>query len=466
MIKKLRARFIRIATFSAAAVLLLLCLIVNIAHFATVNGDLTDMLSLIAQNQGRVPGSPAEEPGENGNIPPNTPGTDVPGNAGDSPADGAQAPGAADGTQVPGGSAAGGAPTGEPGDKAPGTPGDNKKHHLNAETPFSTRYFVLRYTADGALISADLRNIAAVTENDTDKYLETALRHGEGYGFTGGYKYLVTTTDDGNRMAVFLDDHTELHSVAVLGILSAVSLVGCVLLVYVAMVLCSRRAIDPVIRTAEKQKQFITDASHELKTPITVIFASLSVLEMEVGKQKWIDKARGQTEKLTELVEELVTLSRLDEEQPPLHFADFAISDVAGEVAESFRDFAAAKGHELQLGIEPGVTYHGDEYAIRRLISVLLDNAVKYAAPGAPILFSLSKNKKGVTLCEKNAFEGKFPEHPELLFDRFYRADPARTEKGFGIGLSIARAITEAHKSKITAAAENGNTAVFTVQLK
>ena len=442
MIKKLRTRFIRIATFSAAAVLLLLCLIINIAHFVIVNGDLSDMLTLIAQNQGLVPGSPAEEPGANGNIPPDVPKNEAPDSTGNMP------------------------PDQNAGNEGPTLPGGDKKHHLTAETPYSTRYFVLRYTAGGTLISADLRNIAAVTEGGTDKYLETALRHGEGYGFTGGYKYLVTTTGDGNRMAIFLDDHTELHSVLVLGVLSAGSLVGCVLLVYIAVVLCSRRAIDPVVRAAEKQKQFITDASHELKTPITVISTSLSVLEMEVGKQKWIDKARGQTEKLTELVEELVTLSRLDEEPVPERFADFSISDAASEVAESFRDFAAAKGHELQLHIEPGVRYHGDEYAIRRLISVLFDNAVKYAAPGAPILFSLAKTKKGVTLCEKNAFEGKFPEHPEVLFDRFYRADPARTERGFGIGLSIARAVAEAHKGKITAAAENGNTAVFTVQLK
>lgn len=457
MIKRLRQRFIRIATFSAAAVLLLLCLIVNTAHFVTVNRDLSDMLSMIAQNQGRVPGSPEDDPGQSGNTPP-----DIPDDTGNDP--GSQAP---DNTQNPGSVAPPdmAQPGGTEGN-TPGAPGDDKKHHLNAETPYSTRYFVLRFTADGTLISSDLRNIAAVTESDTGTYLETALQHGEGYGFTGGYKYLVRATDDGNFMAVFLDDHTEMHAVLVLGVLSAVSLVGCILLVYVAVVLCSRRAIDPVVCAAEKQKQFITDAGHELKTPITVISTSLSVLEMEVGKQKWIDKARGQTEKLTELVEELVTLSRLDEEQPPLNFTDFAISEVAGEVAESFRDFAAAKGHELQLNVEPGVTYHGDEYAVRRLISVLLDNAVKYAAPGAPILFSLSKTKKGVTLCEKNAFEGRFPENPDALFDRFYRADPARSEKGFGIGLSIARAIAEAHKGRITATVEGGNIAVFTAQLK
>lgn len=448
MIKKLRSRFIRIATFSAAAVLLLLCLTVNIAHFATVDSGLSEMLSMIAQNRGRIPGDPSEK---NENIPPdgmqNTP------NSGENESSDPPP------VQV------------QPSDNArpenaekPETPGKDRR--FNAETPYSTRYFVLRFTEDGTLTDFDLRNIAAVTENDIAKYLEIALSHKVGCGYTNGYKYLVTKAEDGTMMAVFLDDHTEMHSVLVLGVLSAGALVGCVLLVYIAVVLCSRKAIDPMVRAAEKQKQFITDASHELKTPITVISTSLSVLEMEVGEQKWIDKARVQTEKLTELVEELVTLSRLDEDQPSASFADFALSEAASEVAESFRDFAAAKGHELRLCIEPGITYHGDEYAIRRLVSVLFDNAVKYAAPEAPICFSLTKSKKGITLCEKNAFEGKFPENPDTLFDRFYRADPARTERGFGIGLSIARAVVEAHKGKIHAATENGNIAVFLVQLK
>lgn len=453
MIRQLRHRFIRIATFSAAAVLLLLCLAVNTAHFVSVNSGLSEMLSLIAANRGRVPGSPPDEK------------QDIPHNGVENTPDGPENAGGA--TPPAGeGEAAAKQQEGNAADQKPTPPEGGKGHRFNAETPYSTRYFVLRFTADGTLTGTDLRNIAAVTESEVGKFLGIALRHGAGYGFTKGYKFLVTDAENGEMMAVFLDDHTEMRSVALLGALSAGALTGCVLLVYVAVLFCSRKAIAPVVRAAEKQKQFITDASHELKTPITVISTSLSVLEMEVGKQKWIDKARTQTEKLTELVEELVTLSRLDETPAPGRFADFALSDAACEVAESFRDLAAAKRHDLQTDIEPGVHYHGDEYAVRRLISVLFDNAIKYAAPGAAISFSLTKTKKGVTLCEKNAFEGTFPEHPEVLFDRFYRGDPARSEKGFGIGLSIARAVAEAHKGKITAAAENGNTAVFTVQLR
>ncbi len=120
--------------------------------------------------------------------------------------------------------------------------------------------------------------------------------------------------------------------------------VRAMLLVLAVVWLFSRRAIDPVVKSIEQQKQFITDAGHERKTPITVISTSLKVLEMETGKQKWIDKAQAQTDKLTELVNALVTLSRMDEEHSPLRMSRFAVSEAVGETAESFRDFGRRRG--------------------------------------------------------------------------------------------------------------------------
>lgn len=129
---------------------------------------------------------------------------------------------------------------------------------------------------------------------------------------------------------------------------------------------------------------------------------------METGKQKWIDKAQTQTEKLTELVNSLVTLSRMDEEKTPLHFAPFAVSDAVRETAESFRDFAESNGHALRLEIAPELAFSGDEYAIRQLVSILLDNVVKYAAEGTGIAFSLEKTKKGVLLSSVNVSRSRW----------------------------------------------------------
>ncbi len=417
MIRKLRSRFIRIAMLSVAAVMLLLTLILNGANFLSTNSDLNEMLDRIAENHGTlpVPGDEAEPvpPGE-GETPP------------------------------------------EPKDEAPAIPGGRRNDPFGPEAAFSTRFFVLRCDGDGLLVSAELDKIAAVTDEDAADYLAAALRHGEGRGFTGDYKFLVTPDGEG-YMVVFLDCYQAMRSLRVVLAWSLIADTACILLVLLLVVLLSRRAIDPVVRSAEQQKQFITDASHELKTPITVITTSLKVLEMDVGKQKWIDKALGQTEKLTGLVNSLVTLSRMDEEESPLHMAEFPISDTVRETAESFRDFAQEKGHALTLSVAPGLIYCGDEYAVRQLVSILLDNAVKYALPDTPISVSLQKRRRGVLLEVANRCDTSQPIDTSRLFDRFYRADPSRSgTSGFGIGLSIARSIVEGHKGRISARLDDG----------
>ena len=430
MINRLRNRFIRIATLSVAAVMLLLTVILNTANFISTDGDLRDTLTLIYENEGTIP-TASHTPSENPEDAP----SDAPSNA---------LPDAASGK--PSDAPANGAPSGSPQKK------DRPSGPFTAETPYSTRYFVLRYQDDGTLTMADLSKIAAVSEADTEEYLAAAVRHGAGSGYYGQYRFLTAHIGSDRNIAIFLDSYQALRSMKLVLLWSLIADTVCILLVLLLVVLLSRRAIDPVIRSARQQKQFITDASHELKTPITVITTSLKVLEMDVGKQKWIDKALMQTEKLTSLVNALVTLSRMDEEESPLHMADFPVSDTVRETAESFRDFAEERGHGLELSIAPELACRGDEYAVRQLVSILMDNAVKYALPGTPIALSLKKSRRGVILQTSNHCDVSQPIDTTKLFDRFYRADPSRSASGgFGIGLSIARSIAEGHRGTITA---------------
>ena len=266
-------------------------------------------------------------------------------------------------------------------------------------------------------------------------------------------------------MAIFLDAHRDLQTVKTTAWLSLAAMLFCVACVYLVVTLLSRRAIDPVVKASEKQKQFITDAGHELKTPITVIATSLKVLEMESGENKWIDKSLAQTEKLRDLVNSLVSLSRMDEEQSPLKMCGFSLSDAVSEIVGSFADFAAANGHMLTAEIAPEILYHGDEYAIRQMVSILLDNAVKYASDGFPIRLTLEKGKKGPVLRTVNCCEGLTQQQADKLFDRFYRVDQSRTTGGFGIGLSMARSIAEGHKGSIKATCCKENKIEFTVLL-
>ncbi len=444
MIKRLRKRFIIIATVAVTAVMLVLCLIVNAASYASVNSELKQMLDVIVNNEGHIP-SPDDTERE---TPPEKPTGDM----------NAQAGAEAQGDMNAQSKKSGIIPF----------VGISERHdgQFTPETPFSTRYFMIKYNSAGELTDSQFDRIAAVTEDDAAEYIAIATKHGEGYGYISGYKYCVKNTGDDEYTAVFLDCYRDMRNLKITAVLSLAAVIACVAVVYVIIVLCSRRAIDPLVKSAEKQKQFITDAGHELKTPITVIATSLKVLEMETGKQKWIDKAQAQTERLTELVNSLVALAKTDE-GASFRLAKFDISETLSETAESFADYAETKGHVLKTDIPDGIIYNGDEYAVRQLVSVLIDNAVKYASEGSSIEFSLSKEKKGVSIRCKNECDGIDTSKLDKLFDRFYRADESRSSSGgFGIGLSLAKSIAEGHHGSIKAASPDGRTVIFTAELK
>ena len=467
MIRQLRKRFIRITMLSVSVVMLILTLIVNAANFISTNADLEDLLDMICENRGSIPtdrfipdakpDKPADSVDNSDLGPTDTTSPAIP----DSNTDSSPANNQADPTTRN---------TPDTEDKINTTPPTQPwkfKAPMNPETPYSTRFFSLLFDQDGNVIQKDLAHIAAITDDDIAEYISVALKHGEGYGYYSDYKYRVILQDNREYMVVFLDCYQEIHAIRVLALCSFAAMVICIGLVYILVVIFSKRAIDPVVRSQKQQKQFITDASHELKTPITVIATSLKVLEMEVGQQKWIDKARSQTENLRDLVNSLVTLSRMDEEDSPLKFEHFSISDALQETVDSFTDYAESNGHALKVTITPDLDFYGDEYAIRQLASILLDNAVKYAAAGSDITFSLVKNKKHLLLKTSNTCQNLDEDSLRHLFDRFYRPDQSRSHEtgGFGIGLSIARSIAEGHKGTIHACCPVKDQIEFTVKL-
>lgn len=427
MIRRLRKRFICIAMLSFSIVLLILLLIVNTANILSTDSDLTGMLDVICENQGTIPAP----------FPPLGPGNGLDGR-----------PNLPDG-------------------KPYRTPG-GRAGPFGPETPYATRYFCLWFDAKGSLVRADLEHIAAITADETGEYIARAMSRGVGYGYYSGYRYRVVQHGGDRYMAVFLDCYQELRAVRMVAAYSLLAAAACLAGVYLLVVLFSKRAIDPVVRSAQRQKQFITDASHELKTPITVIATSLKVLELEVGEHKWIEKSKAQTERLRDLVNSLVTLSRMDEEESPLKFESFPISEAVEETVGSFLDFARSEGRKLLSDIAPGLVYCGDEYAVRQLVSILLDNAIKYAPAGTTVSLSLKKGKKGVIIRSVNQCEPVSPDDLDKLFDRFYRTDHARSTSagGFGVGLSIARSIAQAHRGSIRASCPWSGVIEFVAELR
>ena len=232
------------------------------------------------------------------------------------------------------------------------------------------------------------------------------------------------------------------------------------------MLLFSGRIIKPVSISYEKQKQFITDAGHELKTPISIIDADAEVLGMEVGENEWLQDIRRQTERLATLTGDLISLSRL-EEQAPLQMITFPFSDMVEETAHSFLARAKQQNKSLTLSVEPMLSLCGDEKALTQLVTILLDNALKYSDDGGHIDLSLSHSGKSVRLTVENSSETVDTAQLPQLFDRFYRGDRSRSSQtgGYGLGLSIAKAIVQAHKGKIAASSRDGHSVLITVTL-
>ncbi len=339
--------------------------------------------------------------------------------------------------------------------------------HLNSpELPYESRYFSVRLSKEGELISASTEKIAAVDIDTAVEYAKTVWQSGREKGFVGNYRYLVHPAGT-EIYIIFLDWGRNLESFRTLLVTGAVVSAAGLLSVFVLMILLSERIVKPFSENYEKQKQFVTDAGHELKTPLTIIDADAEILEMDFGNSEWLTDIRNQTKRLAELTNSLILLSRMEEERTQIQMIEFPLSDLAEETVETFRALAKTQNKTLTGSIQPMVSIHGDEKLLCRLITILLDNAVKYSEPGGTISLTLEKQRNLVRLCVFNTTEYIARNHLEHLFDRFYRTDQSRNSQtgGYGLGLSIAAAIVYEHKGKITAATEDEKSLLMTVTL-
>ena len=243
------------------------------------------------------------------------------------------------------------------------------------------------------------------------------------------------------------------------------------LLLLAAAVLLSWWATRPVELAWRQQRQFLSDASHELKTPLTVILSNAEMLEstlLEDRPARWADNIRSEARRMKQLVEEMLTLARADNLAQSAVLAEVSLSDVAEDCALAFEPVAFEAGKPLEYHVAEGVTVLGDGDKLRRLVSILLDNAVKYGAEGGTITLALERTERQARLTVSNPGDPIPPEQLPRLFERFYRADASRGEKsGFGLGLSIAAVIAQEHKGVLKAeSGREGTRFLFTLPLK
>jgi len=343
--------------------------------------------------------------------------------------------------------------------------GQKPTSEFTEETPFETRYFIVKTDLSGTITEIDTGHVAAVRSSDASSYAREVLNAGKVSGYLDHYKYLLVETDS-EKLIAFVDCRSSQESAMLLLLLSIGVASGTLVVMFILVSVFSRRAIRPVIESLEKQRQFITDASHEIKTPLAIISANTEVLELTVGQSEWTGSIRRQTERLTGLVQDMLMLARMEENQTEMVWVEFSLSDAVEETAIPFRVVAENQNKEFSARIHPGLTLKGDESGIRQLVSILVDNAVKYSSDGGCIRITLDVLGRSVNLRVCNTAD-EIPKDLERLFDRFYRADSSRSREtgGYGIGLSVARAVVEAHRGKIQAKEENGNTICFQVML-
>lgn len=419
MIRDLRKKFILVAMLSTMLVLTAIMGVVNFSNYREMLDRADEMTALLEQNDGKFPEEPSRHEQDDTETPPAKPEND-----------------------------------------------EKDKSRFSVETPFETRYFTVTVDENGEVTDCDLDRIAAVDEETAEEYTQTAQQKNKTTGFQGIYRYRVTETEDGAKY-VFLDCRREISNFrTVLVTTISVSLLG-LAAVFVLVVIFSRMVFRPVEESIQKQKRFITDASHELKTPLTIIDANTEVMEMESGESQWTKSTRKQIQRLSGLVQQLVTLSRLDEEKGLEEKCEFNLSEAVSECVQPYESLAQTREKNLTLNIEEDITYTGDERSIRQLAGILMDNAVKYSSENGNITLTLKKKGKKIFLEVYND-AGDLPQGKlDVLFERFYRLDSSRNSGtgGSGIGLSVAKAIVQAHKGKITTENKNGRGLTITVIL-
>lgn len=343
---------------------------------------------------------------------------------------------------------------------------------IDEDLAMSLRFFTVCLDKQNQVVRKDISRIASVGEAEAEKYARQAAQKEKQTGYLEHFKYRVldAKTPGGEELSaiLFLDISRQLRSIGMVFILSVTIAAACWLCMLLLVILLSKKAIRPIAENMQKQRQFVTDAGHELKTPLAIIQANVDAMELISGENKWSRNIRSQTARLSGLMQNLLTLAKMDEEGFTLSMEELSISELLKESMQPFYEAAALKEIHMEADIAPKLLIKANREYIRRLLSVLLDNAVKYTNQGGTMEVSLQAEGNEVVLKMKNTCE-KLPEgDAETLFDRFYRGDSARTQKngGYGIGLSAAYAIVKAHNGRIAAEYENENTILFTVTVR
>lgn len=412
MIRRLRIRFIAVTMISLSIVLLVIMTAINIFNYSRVRAYADDILSILHEDGGRFGhfDKPIEE---------------------------------------------------KPSEAPPPAPNEENEHvmrpmpdFMNEETPYETRYFTVKYTQG---FSAEVGHIASVSKEEAIELAKAVLSKNDERGYIGKYRFLVS-----EEMVLFIDCTRQLETAKNFLMASIFVSIGGAMCVFILVFLLSARAVYPIAESYERQKRFITDAGHELKTPLTIISASNELIELTSGESENTAAITKQVARMTAMVKSLSSLASLNEAEHALKKSSLALSMICGEMCDLFYPVLTNGGRRFDVEIQNEIEYLGDEGMIRQLLSLVLENAGKYALTFTS--FSAARVGKRIAITITNDAEGVENGTLERCFERFYRSDDARASgiDGSGIGLCVAKEITELHGAEISASGQDG---CFTIKI-
>lgn len=343
--------------------------------------------------------------------------------------------------------------------------GNPPPKRFSRETPYETRYFWVIVDRNGKAVRSDTSRIASVNNTAAAELGEEVMTRRAGKGFVDDFRYLRCPDAIGTRI-IFLDCSKVIGELTRFFRISLIISFCAFLAAFFVILYFSGRMVEPVAESYEKQKRFITDAGHEIKTPLAIISANAELLESDMGDRECVADIKQQTKKLAALTNDLVYLAKMEESGGRENHIDFSLSETVSEAADSFKGPAQAKNCRYETDVQPELVMRGDKKAILQLITILLDNAMKYSDENGTIRVELKKQSRNLVFSVYNTTAGTIRnEDLTHVFDRFYRADSSRSSinGGYGIGLSIASAVVTAHRGKIAAKTETGNDFLITV---
>ena len=338
------------------------------------------------------------------------------------------------------------------------------------QEPFETQnirnYFSVKISKTGEIISIVSEFPLHYTEDEIVSLVNAVFSSNNHNSTYEGIRYLIAPKSYG-YLAVFSETRIESNIQSRLFNISfVIFIISLVFSIFVAWLL-SIWAIKPVIESIIKQRRFVSDASHELKTPLSVISANMDVLVSEVGENKWATYIQNEIERMGTLIKDLLYLAKSDDGKTNFQMTTFDLSRSIMSLVLPFEAKVYESGKNLQINIQENVSYVGVQKQIEQLVAILLDNAIKYSEEKAEIKLTLktSGNKKIISVYNSGA--GIPEKNQRLIFERFYRLDDSRNRDtgGFGLGLAIAKNIVDLHKGKIQLSSKIDKYTEFTVIL-